>query len=275
MINPKAFFGGMVFGGIKHVYLLATSMEYRKLAIYNTLYSSKRRFTKARIKCCGRILNVPDVASFLSMYEEIFLNRIYEVKAEQPRILDLGANIGLSVIWFKENFPKSEILAIEADPNIYQYLMDNTSGLDGVSIKNIAAWDEDGELSFYSEGADGGRIEQAAELSPTKTVKVASVDIRRILKENGPFDFIKMDIEGAEARVLPACRGYLQETRYVFCEYHSTESEKQHFAELVSFLKDEGFRLHIQSVNTSGQPFMTRRINAGFDMQLNIFGWRE
>lgn len=275
MINPKAFFGGMVFGGIKHVYLLATSMEYRKLAIYNTLYSSKRRFTKARIKCCGRILNVPDVASFLSMYEEIFLNRIYEVKAEKPRILDLGANIGLSVIWFKENFPKSEILAIEADPNIYQYLMDNTSGLDGVSIKNIAAWDEDGELSFYSEGADGGRIEQAAELSPTKTVKVASVDIRRILKENGPFDFIKMDIEGAEARVLPACRGYLQETRYVFCEYHSTESEKQHFAELVSFLKDEGFRLHIQSVNTSGQPFMTRRINAGFDMQLNIFGWRE
>jgi len=275
MINPKGLLGGVFFGGAKHVYLLATSVEYRKLAIYNTLYSSKKRFTRTRIKCCGRILNVPDVASFLSMYEDIFLNRIYEVKAEQPRILDLGANIGLSVIWFKENFPKSEILAIEADPNIYQYLVDNTSNLDGVSIKNIAVWDEDGELSFYSEGADGGRIEQAAEPLPTEAVQVASVDIRRILKENGPFDFIKMDIEGAEARVLPACRGYLQETRYVFCEYHSTEGKKQHLAKLVSFLRDEGFRLHIQSVNTSGQPFMSRRINAGFDMQLNIFGWRE
>jgi hypothetical protein len=84
-----------------------------------------------------------------------------------------------------------------------------------------------------------------------------------------------MDIEGAEARVLPACKGLLRETGYVFCEYHSTDGKDQHLAEILTFLKEEGFRVHIQPVNVSEQPFIKRNINAGFDMQLNIFAWKE
>lgn len=271
MINPKALLGGAIHGLARHVYLLATSVEYRKLAIYNTFYGGRQRFTKTRIKCCGRQLIVPDIASFLSMYEEIFFNRIYEVEAESPRILDLGANIGLSVLWFKMRYPASEVIAYEADSNIFGYLQANVAGLGGITLYNEAVWDKDTKLPFFAEGADGGRIEGA---ESANTALVSARNIRAILQENGSFDFIKMDIEGAEVRVLPACRGLLRDTGYVFCEYHSTEGEPQHLDEMLAFLKDEGFYIHLQPVNTSRQPFLRRNINTGFDMQLNIFAWK-
>jgi len=217
---------------------------------------------------------VPDVASFLSMYEEIFVHRIYEIPADAPRILDLGANIGISAIWFRERYPESRILAVEADPRIFRYLERNVAGLNEISLLNVAVWNEDGELAFHSEGADGGRLDGTGADRGT-TVRVAARDIRSLLKEHGPFDFIKMDIEGAESRVLPACKGLLQDTGYVFCEYHSTDGEEQHLSEILAFLKAEGFRVHVQPVNTSLQPFIRRRINAGFDLQLNIFAWKE
>lgn len=265
----------MIYGPVRHLYLLLTSSEYRNMSIYYSKYANAQRYIETTVKLGRHKLTVPDIASFLSQYKEIYLNKIYAVPMDNPKILDLGANIGLSVIWFKENFPGSEILAIEADPKIYRYLKDNTSALDGVSLQNIAAWDEDRELSFYSEGADGGRIEAIEACSSPPSVKVAAVDIRCILKEKGPFDFIKMDIEGAEARVLSACQGLLQETRFVFCEYHSIEGEKQHLDDVLSLLNAEGFRMHIQPVNMSGQPFMKRRIYADFDMTLNIFAWKS
>jgi len=275
MINTKALIGGFVYGAAKHLYSLLVSRAYRKLSFYHSRYGGIKRYTETSLRMGNRQLKVPDVASFLSMYEEIFAHRIYEIPEDAPRILDLGANIGISVIWFKERYPESRILAIEADPKIFQYLEQNSSGLDGVKLLNIAAWDEDGELTFHSEGADGGHLTSSGESTLGQlAVSVDARDIRSILQENGPFDLIKMDIEGSEARVLPACKGLLQETGYIFCEYHSSAGEEQYLAKLLSFLKDEGFRIHVQPVNVSKQPFIKRSINAGFDMQLNIFAWK-
>ena len=94
------------------------------------------------------------------------------------------------------------------------------------------------------------------------------------MNNHDKIDIIKMDIEGAESRVLPACKGYLDETKFIFCEYHSTEGEDQYLSEILTLLRDEGFRVHIQPINISKQPFLKRSINAGFDMQLNIFAWK-
>jgi len=218
-------------------------------------------------------LTAPDAASFASMYEEIYVHRIYETSESIGRVLDLGSNIGMSVLWFKESYPESEVVAYEADRDIFKYLENNTKNCKGVSIINEAVWHRDEILQFNPEGADAGRISD--DKNTEKSVAVQAKDIRKILDEKGPFDYIKMDIEGAESEVIPACRGILNDTKFIFCEYHSTFESEQSLSKILGVLYDEGFRVHIQPVATSKQPFVKIYESiAGFDMQLNIFAWK-
>ena len=103
---------------------------------------------------------------------------------------------------------------------------------------------------------------------------VQAKDIRKILDEKGPFDYIKMDIEGAESEVMPACRGILNDTKYIFCEYHSDLESEQSLSKILGVLYDEGFRVHIKPIGASKQPFVKIYDRFGFDMQLNIFAWK-
>ena len=94
------------------------------------------------------------------------------------------------------------------------------------------------------------------------------------LKEK-KFDFLKMDIEGAEEFVLPACKEHLAEVEYLFVEYHSKADRNQSLNEIINIMAGAGFRLHIQSVLPCHSPFVERRIYSGFDLELNIFGFRD
>ena len=226
------------------------------------------------MKLNGQKVLVPDAPSFISMFDEIYYKKIYEIPHSEPRILDLGANIGISLIWFKAKYPQSSILAFEADPFIFSYLKLNTSSLSNVTIKNEAVWSEDTTLSFASDGGDAGRVSDDGD-AQEKTVSVEAKDIKLILKEHGPFDFITMDIAGAESTVVPECKGLLGEVKFFFCEYHSTKSDDQYLDVLISFFKEEGFRVHMQPITFGEQPFMATPNKLGYDMQSNIFAFRE
>jgi FkbM family methyltransferase len=220
-------------------------------------------------------LAIPDAASFLSAYKEIFVEGIYRFSAEgaTPKILDLGANIGLSVLFFKRMHPGARIIALEADPEIFRYLRQNVvgNGYSDVALVNKAAWDEDTMLRFAADGADGGRVAAGAD---PDIVEVEAVDIREYLKGES-FDLIKMDIEGAEECVLPACADYLDGVRHLFVEYHSRADREQCLDRLLAILKEKGYRVHVHSVFCSASPFIEIAMNTGFDLQLNIFGYRR
>ena len=66
------------------------------------------------------------------------------------------------------------------------------------------------------------------------------------------------------------------DTKFIFCEYHSTFESEQSLSKILGVLYDEGFRVHIKPVATSKQPFVKIYESiAGFDMQLNIFAWKS
>jgi len=262
-------------GPRRHLSRLVKSQKYRQWNLLNAKLANIPRFVETDINVDGWQLKVPDVASFLSAYNEIFINEIYDFKAfsHPPRILDLGANIGLSVLFFKKHFPESSVTAFEADPRIFEYLQHNVYGNNyrDVTLINQAAWNEETTLKFFSEGADGGRVSAVDE---GDMIAVRAIDIRSHLAEN-QYDFLKMDIEGAEEVVLPACAGYLKSFRYIFVEYHSRVGQQQCLPELLSLLKDAGFRLNIQPVFHSSKPFVQLQESSGFDLQLNIFAVKE
>jgi FkbM family methyltransferase len=237
------------------------------------------RYTETSITLLGVRIKLPDNASYSFMYKEIFEEEIYKFKplSDRPYIIDCGANIGLATIYFKKNHPNAEIIAFEPDMNIFKYLQNNIESfkLKDTILLNKGLWNEEKEISFISEGADAGKIQEAEEnknrLSDVKSIKVVS--LRPFL--NRKVDFLKLDIEGAETVVLEDIEDLLFNVERIFVEYHSFVGQEQTFDKIISILKNSNFRLYINSPGiTNKSPFVRVANYNNMDMQLNIYGKR-
>lgn len=268
-------FKPLYFEPIRHVYKMLVDGNYRHYSLLESRMKKIPRYSEKTLRCEGFSLTIPDSASFLSAYKEIFQERIYAFDFEScsPRVLDLGANIGLSVLFFKKMYPNARITAFEADPKIFAYLEKNVhgNGFTDVELINKAVWSENTTLEFSSEGADGGR---AALTGDENLITVEAVDIDEFLRGKS-FDFLKMDIEGAEEFVLPACRDHLAGIKFVFVEYHSKIGQKQCLDRIMTILAEAGYRIHVHTLAPTPSPFVEIKARGMFDLQLNIFAWRE
>jgi FkbM family methyltransferase len=257
------------------IYRLTHEPLYREYWFLMLRLRARPRFTPYVVRASGHKLKIPDARSFLAAFREIFVRNIYLFKAESPnpKIIDLGANIGLSVLYFKMLYPQSEICALEADPKIFEYLENNirTNGFEDVMLVNKAAWKENATLKFASDGADGGRVVSAGE--PARYVEVEAIDVSELVAK-GVVDLLKIDIEGAEVDVLSRCRDVLSNVQKIFVEYHSKAGQIQNLSVLLEILESQGFRYHIQSMTNAHAPFLGVSPIAGYDMLLNIFAWR-
>jgi FkbM family methyltransferase len=259
----------------RYVRRFIADKRYRQFELVFGRYRHFPRFKEVRIFLDGYDILMPDVLSFLYSWKEIFLDQIYACQLpDRPRILDLGANIGLSVLSHKQRHPGSQIVAFEADPQIFAYLKRNlevNKADTGVTLVNKAAWDKDDLLTFWSEGADGGRIGVG---SPGgRPIQIEAVDIAALAEQK--FDFIKMDIEGAEGRILPRCGGLLKHAHAVFIEYHSRADSPQCLGQIHQLLSEAGFRVYVTPVYCNLKPFDRVIVTNGFDLQLNLFAVRE
>jgi FkbM family methyltransferase len=207
------------------------------------------------------------------MYKEIFGQQIYRFRTntETPYIIDGGANIGLSALYFKQIYPMSKVVAFEPDDKVFPVLQRNMQrwGHKDIELFCRALWSSETSLSFMAEGADGGRVATSSD-SGNKTVR--TVRLRNYLDRR--VDFLKLDIEGAETEVLVDCADLLVNVEHIFVEYHSIVGSPQTLHTIAGILSDAGFCLNIHSPLASPQPFVDRSSNLGFDLQLNIFAFR-
>lgn len=252
----------------------AGDAEYRRVSLLSARYLLYPRHRPSAIEIAGYPFAFPDAPSFLSAYEEIFVDEIYKFRAEveSPFILDLGANCGVSVVYFKLNYPGARVVALEPDALMFSYLERNvaTFELGGVELHNAAAWTEDTTLRFIADGADGGRVAGAGEDGmPVRALAIRPfLDVPRI-------DLLKMDIEGAENSVLPACADLLGRARNVFVEYHSRAAEPQQLHRILTALAEAGFRVMINDVKHHLSPLIPTAAPGEMDLQLNIFAFRD
>lgn len=125
------------------------------------------RYIKTEVTLLEKKINIPDSASFVFMYNEIFEEEIYKFNtiSETPYFIDGGANIGLASIYLKNRFPKAKILAFEPDSYIYSFLRNNIDKFDFSNIEmiNKGLWNVNTKLEFMSEGADGGILTDLTE----------------------------------------------------------------------------------------------------------------
>lgn len=226
-------------------------------------------FTQGSGTLFDRPVVFADNHGYLHSIAEIFGDEVYrfECRTAAPHIIDAGANIGLSVIYFKQLFPDATIVAYEPDPQMFGLLAQNTSSYPGITLHQAAAWTEYTELTFYTEGSLAGSSEVDF-LNKGQSTTVAAVRLKDELQKR-PVDFLKIDIEGAENSVLFDIEDELDNVGLLFFEYHSPHSKQQLLGEMLRMVASKGFRYSINGAHAPRLPFIEKMAN-GFDLQLNV-----
>ncbi|NDV69040.1 FkbM family methyltransferase [Dysgonomonas sp. 25] len=220
----------------------------------------------------GKKIDITNFFWYIHGLNEIFLDETYRFhsKKETPLILDCGANVGLSAIYFKRLYPKAQVIAFEADQDIAKTLSSNlhSFGFDDVEIVSKAVWTANTTLEFMSDGAVGGQIVEGREGS----TKIEAIRLRDYLEKE--VDFLKIDIEGVEYDILKDCADKLINVKNLFIEYHSFLNNEQKLDEILLVLKKAGFKYYIKEAwNNMPMPFVDSH-QSHYDLQLNIFAYR-
>jgi FkbM family methyltransferase len=115
-----------------------------------------------------------------------------------PLIIDCGANIGLSSLFFSMSFPLAKVIAIEPDRGNCEFSNLNTADRN-VEVLRAAIGSQEGTCRILdnSVSSNSFRIEMTSDRSESIDVLTVESIIDRYGAESSPF-IIKIDIEGFE-----------------------------------------------------------------------------
>ena len=220
--------------------------------------------------------DIPDLLSFIWQFKEIFVDEIYcfeTIDNPTPVIFDCGANIGVGCLYFKKLYPKSRVIAFEADPNIAMHLRNNMQNnkMQDVAIIAKAVWTDDKGISFMSDGADGGSVLVETQDSSFSSQFIDSIRLKDWLDKEEKIDLLKIDIEGAELQIIEDCQHSLSHIDHIFLEFHALGENVQSLSKILDILEQNNFRYYIENIAKRAKPFVNQGREQKMDLQLNIF----
>jgi FkbM family methyltransferase len=259
-----------------HLHRMVSDPAYRALHRFNRHLRRVPRFTPATVFFGGKPIRLCDGPSFLSAWDEIFVHRIYDLGdlPARPRLVDAGANVGLAALYWRWRYGEIRYLGFEPDPDIAAVCRANLGAwnVQG-SLIEVAVGAQAGEACFVRDGADGGRLAGSVSGGGRSEVVVKVVDLREYL--DGAIDLLKIDIEGAEAAVLPGLGVAMENVRSLFVEWHCPSDGPSGLGDAVNMLERWGFTVMVQTVSWSDRPFAAARQSGAFRQQLNLYASRR
>ena len=184
-----------------------------------------------------------------AIYHEIYYDSVYldvinvlDKEKKDPIIVDLGANIGITVHYFRDHAKK--VYAVEPTTENFEALKQNKefNHWDNVEIFKLAisSQDGEGEMRIYSKNHTSNslvfRSSEDNEFEKDKTQNLTTFLTENEIKH---VDFMKMDIEGSEKALLmsPDFEGASKMIDNVIVEFHF-----QDFPEQVNRMIELGYK---------------------------------
>ena len=141
-----------------------------------------------------------------------------------PLIIDCGANIGASPVWFSKLFPEAKVFAVEPEKHNYKILRLNCKDHTNIVCRN-AAISCTNEI-VYVEDPGSGNWSYRTSNSPTplhtEGMAVRAVSIESIEKSfpESELFIVKIDIEGGESRLFESNLEWIDRAMVVIIELH-------------------------------------------------------
>jgi FkbM family methyltransferase len=177
------------------------------------------------------------------------LSRILNIKP--IGVLHVGAHNAEEASDY-EKFNWGKVIWIEAQENLSIELLEKLDP-DKHKVINVAAWSLDGvQLTFNlaSNGQSsslfemGTHIKNYPNISVVAKYQVVTSRLDTVLAEEDFFDFINLDVQGAELEVLIGLGNYLATTNWVYTEVNKEDVYKDcaKIDEIDQFLSRQGFK---------------------------------
>jgi FkbM family methyltransferase len=187
------------------------------------------------------------------IFHEIWTKKVYDrrLQATDEIIVDVGAHIGLFTLFAAVKCQRARIFCFEPDPDNFQILMKN------ILLNNLGT-----RVKAFMVGLSGKKGRRVMHISDSEntgnrsiidsykkehTLEIKTISLSEVCKVCGidHIDFLKMDIENAEAEVLltPRSNKTLEATRTISIEFHNYEN----YLKIKNALRTKGF--HFENVS--------------------------
>jgi FkbM family methyltransferase len=138
---------------------------------------------------------------------------------QRPLIIDAGANVGASTLFFANAYPEATVLAVEPDARNVELCRLNTQGCPNVRVIRAGLGGEVGRVDL--RGGENGSWSITTERSANGSTDLVTVP--QLLEQEGEgaaLFLVKVDIEGFESDVFETAEKWIDQPAVLFVEFH-------------------------------------------------------
>ncbi len=198
-----------------------------------TIFGGLRLFINFKLKKLDE-LRIPELkhpfklrvnTSDTTVFYQIFSDREYDnpIDFTPNVIVDAGANIGLTSLFYANKYPNAKIYSIEPDKENFETLQFNTNNYSNITCLNYGLWHQDTSLRV-SDKFQGGKWAMVVEEIDTEepgSIKAISLNSLISQFQLNQIDILKMDIESAEFEVFSKhFELWIPKTKMMIVELH-------------------------------------------------------
>ena len=256
-----------LFRQVQNTRKLAREIGYGASILFSCSYlwckaTSSKKHTIRTLPVGSYRFSFESIDDFIGLFTEIFLKEAYVLERTQKplSIIDCGANIGVSLLYFKLRAPNARITCFEPNPGartILEKNIEQNGWGDSVIVVPCALGVEKGTTELYLKDtrASGSDASIANYFDSKKnSVTTISIDVVTLSSYiSAPVDLLKIDIEGPELSVLEeiVSAGKIEQVSAIQLEYHYI---KNHFtrplSDVLTLLEQHGFKTFVESIAT-------------------------
>jgi FkbM family methyltransferase len=201
--------------------------------------TAKRVLPKPFIRCCIAIATfvyhkyyllrhgpvvIRQGTTDFEVFKAIFVRQNYRfpIDINPTLIIDGGAYVGYSSIYFSLKYPQAKIIAVEPNDSNFEILEKNTRNFPNIQRIKAGLWYKNAPLKLRDVGTGhwGYRTEDVEEGADSD---LQGVTVKRLLDDSGfdRIDVLKLDIEGAEKEIFAKdCEVWLRKVKILAAEIH-------------------------------------------------------
>jgi FkbM family methyltransferase len=183
---------------------------------------------------------------FHTLKREIFTNNCYYFPTENrnPLIIDVGAYIGISILYFKHIYPNCKIIAFEPNPTAFKKLEENIfeNDIKNVELHNTGISYKTNKKEMYIDDSNMNRYSVASFRKngwnrevESKKIEVKTEKLDKYMDR--PIELLKLDVEGSEWDILSNISSHFTNIRNIIFEYHPIEN--QNIEKFINLLKKQ------------------------------------